>query len=121
MGSDDPDFNIVQRMIKAMLNFDKKKLTLRHMKVMMGVEATLRASKGKVFPTEQQIGEFISLAPADFSEQLNDLVELRYLHRMHPTFGDLIYTYKHGSLGALLMQQVFPAAAKQKAVEEEVG
>ncbi len=92
-------------MLKAVTHCVQKDLTFRHLKVMLGVQLMLNVTKSKTYPNASQIAAMIGVAVGDFKKELNDLVEGRYLHEMHPTFGPLIHTYKLGSMGGILMRQ----------------
>lgn len=73
---------------------------------MLGVQLMLNVTKSKAFPNAAQIGSMIGVEPGDFTKELAELVEGRYLHEMHPTFGPLVHTYKLGAMGGTLMRLV---------------
>jgi hypothetical protein len=96
------------RTLSSLMHFGKRNLTLRHLKVLIAVEAHIRMSGQKAYPTVDQIAVLIKLKAGKFEKELNDLVELRYLHEMFPTFGPVIKTYKLGPMGGTFIKKALP-------------
>lgn len=95
-------------MLRACLYCESKGLEWQQLSILLGVQQFIKLSEGRSYPTTNQIGALIGRSPEDLKKELACLVELRYLHEMHPTYGNLIYTYKLGSMGGTLFRQVFP-------------
>ncbi len=93
-------------MLKGLSHCVQRGLTLRHLKVLLGVQMMLNITHSKLFPNASQIAGMINVLEADFEPELDYLVEERYLHRIHPNFGPLIYTYKLGAMGGTLMRLI---------------
>jgi len=93
-------------MVQSLDHFERKGLTARHLKVFFAVELFISISQARTKPDDKGIGMLLGMHVEDFRKELEELVENRYLHRMHPTYGELIYTYKIGSLGGTLMRKV---------------
>jgi hypothetical protein len=91
-----------------MNNFGGRGLQRRHVKVLIGVYQFTRITGGKAFPKDTEIAGQIGVAPEEFESELRDLVEMRYLHEIMPTFGPLTMRYKLGSVGGTLMRQIMP-------------
>lgn len=109
VASSDLQINNLQAILRASLYCESKGLDWEQLSILIGVQQFIKLSQGRAYPNASQIGQLIGIAPADFKSNLTALVELRYLHEMHPTYGELIYTYKLGSLGGTLFRQIFPA------------
>lgn len=111
--SSDPEVIAIQGMLHALTHFGRKHLTLRHLKVMMGVELMCKVTNGRAHPRATDVAGLIGVPHTEFESELRDLVEYRYLHELMPTFGPLIMTYKLGSMGGTVMRQML-AAGKLK-------
>jgi hypothetical protein len=103
------DADAAMRALNSLTHFGKRNLTLRHLKVLIAVEALIRMSGHKAYPTVEQIAGLIKLKVKHFEKELNDLVELRYLHEMFPTFGPVVKTYKLGPMGGTFIKRALPS------------
>jgi hypothetical protein len=93
-------------MVQSLAHFEAKGFTAQHLKVFFAVELFISISQSRANPDEVGIATLLGMHVEDFTHELNELVEKRYLHKMHPTYGELIYTYKIGSLGGTLLRKV---------------
>lgn len=93
-------------MLKGVTHCVQRGLTFRHFKVMLGVQLMINVTKNKAYPNAAQIASMIGVPEDGFVTELEELVTGRYLHRMHPTFGPLVHTYKLGAMGGTLMRLV---------------
>lgn len=116
--SDDPEVMALQALIKGLRHFGSKPtLTFRHFKLLAAVELGVKLTKKPV--NYCQIESLIGVKSKDFEPHLKELLELRYLHEVHQTYGDGPPTYKLGSMGGTAMRTMFkhlrPASAEEAA------
>jgi DNA-binding MarR family transcriptional regulator len=93
-------------MVQSHNHFEANGYSTLHLKVFFAVELFISVSKERTFPDEKGLGELLGLRVGDFSKELEELVEKRYLHKRHSKYGELVYTYKIGSLGGTLMRRI---------------
>lgn len=119
--SEDPDVQAIQGMLKGLAHFNRKSMSLRHVKVFMAVEMLIRVTKGRAYPNRSMIGQAIGVKNEHFRDVLADLVAARYLHEELPRYGGAgkseedIMTYKLGSMGGTIMRQIMPKAPDKRA------
>jgi RIO-like serine/threonine protein kinase len=106
IASADPEVMTLQAMIKGLEHFNSRKLSMRHLKLLMAVELCIKISEGRTFPRVQEIAAITRLQPEEFAQDLADLVELRYLHEITPTYGAMILRYKPGSMGGTVLRRI---------------
>lgn len=104
--STDPEIMALQTLIRGLRHFGAKpNLTFRHFKVMAGVDLACRILKRNVMISE--VEGLIGLKRREFESHLLELVELRYLHEVHATYGDHEPRYKLGSMGGTAVRTMF--------------
>ena len=109
--SDDPEIMALQAMIKGLVHFNKRSLTDVHIKVLMAVKLCIKVSKGAIAaPTVKQITMFYR-GKEDWSQELKELVELRYLTEVINTYGEIVPTYRIGSMGATALRNMLSKKA----------
>ena len=107
--SDDPDVIAAQNILNILTTAGRHDLTLRHLKVLTGVEYMLRVTKRNIkHPSATEIAQLIGIPAEEFETELRELVEQRFLHEVFATFGPLVLRYKLGSLGGTLMRKMLP-------------
>lgn len=106
--SSDPGVIMCQGFLKGLKHFSSNGWTFRHLEVVVGVEEFIRITHSRRYPTAAQIGSRIGVHPDEFEFELRQLIEYRYLHEMHPTFGPLIHTYKLGAVGGSIVRHMLP-------------
>lgn len=93
-------------MLKGVAHFRKTKgLTFQHMQIILGVEMLTRLAHGKQFPRASDIASLLGLREKAITADLTKLVEFKYLHEKHETYGELVMRYKLGAVGGTLMRQ----------------
>lgn len=104
----------MQATLGLLQHFGSRGLTLRHLKILMAVEFFCRLTKGKAYPSTIKIAQYSGVDSAQFECELRELVELKYLHEMVPTYGSLILTYKLGAKGGSMMRKFFGRKGKKR-------
>lgn len=104
-------------MVRGLQHFQAKNLSIRHMKVLLLTELclrTLHAGRGTKEvdqnPTAINIASLGGVKVCDIERELDELVELRYLHETIPTFGAIVKRYKLGSMGGTVMRRMLKKA-----------
>lgn len=87
--------------------FRRKNLSVRHLKVILGVEMLQPNHKDGCYPSVAAIAAHVKLRDTQIRQELLDLIELRFVHEIIPRYGDCDKrTYKLGSLGGTFMKKI---------------
>lgn len=110
-GSDDGDTDAEIRSLEGIIYgvqfIRRKRLTLRHLKLLAAVELLCLREKAGCFPSREKIAKHLKLREAEIKAELNDLMEHRLVHEVVPTYGDVTKTtYKMGSTGGSIMKRI---------------
>lgn len=104
--SQNPRVQNLQGIDKAISHFETKGLGFRHLRLFLAVEQFISHYEGRMFPRADHLGEMTGIHPDDFEIVLEELVEKRYLHKMHAIYGNLTYSFKIGAVGGSLLRQM---------------
>ena len=115
--NNEPHSEVISGFLKAVEHFKIRNFLLCHLDALLVVHQYTSLYGEGQHPTGEQIANLTGMAASDLEACLNDLVEKRYLHRLHPIYGDLIYTYKLGSVGGTLIKSMLPKNKKKKPSE----
>lgn len=87
--------------------FRRKNLTAYHLKVILAVELLQPSHKDGNYPGRAAIATHLKLREAEIKQELDDLVEMRFVHELVPRYGDCDNrTYKLGALGGSFMKKI---------------
>lgn len=102
--SDDPMIRALSNFVKGLHHFNDRQLTLRHLKILIVVKMAVELT-GSPEVTIANICHLAHLKESEFSVELNDLCERRYLFCHLPTFGDKM-VYGVGAMGAIALRPI---------------
>lgn len=111
--NNEPHSEVISGFLKAVEHFKIRNFLLCHLDVLLVVHQYTTLHGEDQYPTGEQIAHLTGMVEPDLNTCLNDLIEKRYLHRLHPIYGELIYTYKLGSVGGTLIRSILPKNKKK--------
>lgn len=106
-GDTDAEIRSLEGIIYGVQFIRRKRLTLRHLKLLAVVELLCLREKAGCFPSREKIAKHLKLREAEIKGELNDLMAHRLVHEVVPTYGDASKTtYKMGSTGGSIMKRI---------------
>jgi len=107
----DPEVMALQGMVVGLHHFNTRQLTMRHFKLMVATELCRRVFR--VFGTKAQLANLARIPVDEMEPEFSELLELKYVHEIVPTFGDN-FTYKIGAKGGTLLRHMLKDANREE-------
>lgn len=110
--SDDPEVKVLQGIVLGLHHFSERHLQLRHFKIILATYLCHKVFNG-TWPTKGQVALLCRVPEENLEPEFSEVVTLKYLHEVVPTYGSEPYRYKLGSMGGNLFRHML----REKAYE----